>query len=129
MWRTELARRFDERADTKRVRYDQRAGAIKRADIQFERNDKPVVAIRQRKLNEQHAREIGWTSINRAEVDLRIFEFPKARRWHTRKTYGRRYRSFSDLLKCFIVRTTKFQPGIKVKRIPVQMAFEVLLRC
>src|SRR5215213_3491839 len=89
MWRSELAGRFDQRAHAERVVDDERASPIERANIQFERNDKPVVAVRQRKLDKQHASKIGWTGVYRTEVDLRIFKLPEARSRHAGETDGR----------------------------------------
>ena len=56
--------------------------AAERAHREIDRNHVPVVAVADREFDEQHAREIFRARVDRAEIDLRILEFPEACRGH-----------------------------------------------
>src|SRR6185503_4839153 len=124
---TRVARWIYKSANAERVCDDDRARLIKRAHIQLYRDDKPIVTVSQGKLYQEHAQQIGWTSIHRAKVDLSIFEFPESRGRHPAEAYGRRNCRARDFRRDAICSCAD-RRWIGIKGVPVKVSFIIFRR-
>ena len=125
--RGQFAGGLDQRADAERVRDHQRTGPIERSDLQFDGNDKPVVAVSQREFDQQHARQIGRPGIHRAEIHLRVFKFPEPCRRHAAKADRSRNDRARDFRRSIVGRCSERHLSIRIEGVPVQMAVRIFL--
>jgi len=126
----EIARWRDMRCHAEGVAHGQAAHAKQRANLQLNRDDKPVVAINQRVFHQEHASQVGRAGFQVAQVHASILEFPIAIRRHAGIAHrgGEHGPEVDRRDGQGLLRAAQVGRRRRAKRVPVQSPIGVFLR-